>query len=67
VTDPNSSLLVCEGVSKHYGSLKAVDELSLTLRPGEVLGIGGPNGAGKTTLFDVITGIAPGPSRRVLV
>jgi branched-chain amino acid transport system ATP-binding protein len=67
MTDPNSSLLVCEGVSKHYGSLKAVDELSLTLRPGEVLGIGGPNGAGKTTLFDVITGIAPATSGRVLV
>lgn len=60
-------LLACEGVSKHYGSLKAVDDLSLALQPGEVLGIGGPNGAGKTTLFDVITGIAPATHGRVLV
>jgi ABC-type branched-subunit amino acid transport system ATPase component len=60
-------LLVCDGVSKHYGSLKAVDRLSLVLEPGEVLGIGGPNGAGKTTLFDVITGIAPATEGRVIV
>ena len=60
-------LLVCDGVSKHYGSLKAVDQLSLVLEPGEILGIGGPNGAGKTTLFDVITGIAPATEGRVIV
>ena len=67
MTGPDSDLLVCEEVSKHYGSLKAVDGLSLSVRPGEVLGIGGPNGAGKTTLCDVITGIAPATHGRVLV
>ena len=60
-------LLVCDGVSKHYGSLAAVDGLSLIVERGEILGIGGPNGAGKTTLFDVITGIAPATAGKVLL
>ena len=54
-----SPLLSCQGVSKYYGALAAVDNLSFDIWPGEVLGIGGPNGAGKTTLFDVISGLAP--------
>ena len=52
-------LLVCDTIVKRYGSLAAVDGVSLTVGEGEILGIGGPNGAGKTTLFDVITGITP--------
>ncbi|HEU0193870.1 MAG TPA: ATP-binding cassette domain-containing protein [Gaiellales bacterium] len=44
------------GVTKLYGGLRAVDDLSFSVMPGEVLGIAGPNGAGKTTLFDTITG-----------
>lgn len=57
-------LLVCEEVSRHFGSLAAVDGVSLQVMPGEVLGIGGPNGAGKTTFFDVVTGItAPSGGR----
>ncbi len=52
-------LLVCDAVSAHYGAMAAVDELSFTVRPGEILGVGGPNGAGKTTLFDVVSGLAP--------
>ena len=60
-------LLACREVSKHFGSLKAVDRFSLSVQAGEVLGIGGPNGAGKTTLFDVITGIAPATSGAVQV
>lgn len=57
-------LLACQDVFRHYGSLAAVDGVSMTVMPGEVLGIGGPNGAGKTTFFDVITGItAPSGGR----
>lgn len=52
-------LLVCHEVTKRFGSLVAVDRMSMTVRKGEILGIGGPNGAGKTTFFDVITGITP--------
>lgn len=51
-----TTVLECRSVTKRFGALVAVGELSLELRPGEVLGIGGPNGAGKTTLFDLISG-----------
>jgi len=43
-------------VTKSYQTLKAIDNISLTISPHEVLGILGPNGAGKTTLFRLITG-----------
>ncbi|SFH63623.1 ABC transporter ATP-binding protein [Albimonas pacifica] len=59
------ALLACHEVSRHYGSLKAVDGASLDVSSGEVLGIGGPNGAGKTTFFDVITGVTPPTSGRI--
>ena len=55
----------CEGVSKHFGSLAAVDNFSLEVAAGSVLGIGGPNGAGKTTFFDVVTGITAASAGRV--
>jgi len=50
------SVLEARGVSKLYGGLRAVADVSFAVRPGEILGIAGPNGAGKTTLFDTITG-----------
>lgn len=54
------TLLRVDLVSKSFGGLKAVDEVSLTLGEGEILGVIGPNGAGKTTLFSIIAGsIAP--------
>lgn len=60
-------ILVCEGVTKRYGALKAVDALGFTVGRGEILGIGGPNGAGKTTLFDVLSGLSPATSGRVVL
>jgi branched-chain amino acid transport system ATP-binding protein len=52
-------LLSCSHVSKHFGALAAVNDLTFEVAEGEVLGIGGPNGAGKTTLFEVISGLNP--------
>jgi branched-chain amino acid transport system ATP-binding protein len=49
-------LLRLEGLRKSYGSLRVTDDVSLSLREGEILGIIGPNGAGKTTLFNLIGG-----------
>ena len=46
-----------ENVSVHFGGIKAVQELNLTLHEGEILALIGPNGAGKTTAFNVITGV----------
>jgi branched-chain amino acid transport system ATP-binding protein len=48
-----------EAVSKHFGGLKAVDEVDFVLEDGEILGLIGPNGAGKTTLFSVVAGSIP--------
>jgi branched-chain amino acid transport system ATP-binding protein len=50
-------LLQVESVSKLFGSLVAVDQVSFAVGAGEILGIAGPNGAGKTTLFNLISGI----------
>ena len=43
-------------VAKSYGSLSVLRSVSLTVAPGEAIGIVGPNGAGKTTLLDLLTG-----------
>ncbi|MEL6190408.1 MAG: ATP-binding cassette domain-containing protein [Bacteroidota bacterium] len=45
-----------EGLTKIYGSQKALDELSFSVEPGQILGFLGPNGAGKTTTMKIITG-----------
>ncbi len=50
-------LLELAHVSKTFGGLKAVNELSFEVRPGEILGLIGPNGAGKTTVFNLVTGV----------
>ena len=49
-------VLQADDVAIHYGGVKAVDGVSLTLRPGEIRGLIGPNGAGKSTVIDAITG-----------
>ncbi|MBP1759292.1 MAG: ABC-type branched-chain amino acid transport system, ATPase component [Firmicutes bacterium] len=51
--------LVLDQVSKSFGGLSALSNVSFTVNNGEILGIIGPNGAGKTTLFNLITGIFP--------
>jgi branched-chain amino acid transport system permease protein len=50
-------LLQVEGVSRAFGGLRAVSEVSFSIAEGEILGIIGPNGAGKTTLFNVLNGV----------
>jgi branched-chain amino acid transport system ATP-binding protein len=51
------TLLRVDGASKRFGSLVAIDNVSLTVEPGELRAIIGPNGAGKTTFFNLISGL----------
>jgi branched-chain amino acid transport system ATP-binding protein len=51
------TLLQVDGASKRFGSLVAIDEVSLTIEPGELRAIIGPNGAGKTTFFNLVSGL----------
>jgi len=59
--------LLLEDVSKDFGGLRAVDNVSIRVEPGERRAIIGPNGAGKTTLFNLITGELPLTSGRILL
>ena len=58
-------ILACDGLTKRFGGITAVDRVDLELREGEILALIGQNGAGKTTLFDCISGFLPVDSGRV--
>jgi branched-chain amino acid transport system ATP-binding protein len=60
-----SPCLALDDVSRHFGGLKAVDGVTLTVQPGERRALIGPNGAGKTTLFNVISGELPASRGRI--
>ena len=56
---PAGPLLDVRSARRQFGGLVAVNDLSFTIRPGEILGLIGPNGAGKSTMFNLISGALP--------
>lgn len=60
------TILKIEGVTKMFGGLAALDDVSFTVKKGEIKAVIGPNGAGKTTLFDLLTGIYKPTSGRIV-
>ncbi|HVJ41230.1 MAG TPA: ABC transporter ATP-binding protein [Dongiaceae bacterium] len=61
------SLLHVDNVSCHFGSLIAVNQVSLRIEPGELRAVIGPNGAGKTTFFNLISGFLPPTKGRIML
>jgi branched-chain amino acid transport system ATP-binding protein len=59
-------MLTTDGLSKHFGGLKAVDKVRFTIRKDEVTGVIGPNGSGKTTLFNLLSGLFPPTEGRIV-
>jgi branched-chain amino acid transport system ATP-binding protein len=59
-------LLAVENISKSFGGLKAVSDVSLNVTPGEICSVIGPNGAGKTTLFNIISGVLRPTAGRIM-
>ncbi|MGI0485720.1 ABC transporter ATP-binding protein [Pantanalinema rosaneae CENA516] len=59
-------MLEAKGLTRRFGGLIAVNNVSFTVNPGEIFGLIGPNGAGKTTLFNLVTGLIQPSSGQML-
>ncbi|MEO0233830.1 MAG: LPS export ABC transporter ATP-binding protein [candidate division WOR-3 bacterium] len=60
-------ILRCENLVKYYGKRKVVDQLSLEVENGKIIGLLGPNGAGKTTTFYMMVGVVPVSSGKIFL
>ncbi|MBN1688655.1 MAG: ATP-binding cassette domain-containing protein [Candidatus Omnitrophica bacterium] len=63
----NEVMISVQNVSKHFGQIKALDQISFEVKCGEILGFLGPNGAGKTTAMRILTGFFPPTSGKVWI
>jgi ABC-2 type transport system ATP-binding protein len=61
------AVLAAEGLRKAYGDVVAVDDVSFSVAPGEIVGLLGPNGAGKTTTIDMVLGVLAPDAGRIRV
>lgn len=60
-------LLEVRNLSRHFGAVKALENCSLLVRPGEVVALAGDNGAGKTTMIKTLSGVYPPSSGEILI
>ena len=60
-------ILECNGLSKRYGNVQALDDLNVTVEPGRIVGLLGPNGSGKTTLIKLANGLLTPTAVQVLI
>ena len=61
----SETLLQVTGLSKRYGRIVALDDVTFSVRRGEILGLLGPNGSGKTTLFECLAAVSPADSGHI--
>lgn len=61
----SDSMLVLENISRNFGGIRALNDISFSLKEGEIVALIGPNGAGKTTLVNVITGVHSASSGKI--
>ena len=60
-------MIEIQNLTKKYGQIKAVDNVSFTVNKGEILGFLGPNGAGKSTTMNILTGYIPATGGKAMV
>lgn len=60
-------ILECRGLSKHFGAVRALDDVSFAVEPGRIVGLLGPNGSGKTTLIKLANGLLTPTAGEILV
>jgi len=60
-------ILECKGLSKHFGAVRALDDVSFAVEPGRIVGLLGPNGSGKTTLIKLANGLLTPTAGEILV
>jgi len=61
------ALLECKELTKKYGSLKALDNINISIEPGKIIGLLGPNGSGKTTLIKIANGLLKPTSGEIII
>jgi inositol transport system ATP-binding protein len=67
IPSPGKVLLEVEGVTKHFAGVTALNNVSLDVRTGEILGLLGENGAGKSTLLKILSGVQPASAGRIIL
>ncbi len=67
ITAENPRFVEMRGISKSFGAVKALIDVDLTIRPGEILGLVGDNSAGKSTLMKILTGAYQRDSGAIMI